>query len=248
MHRLVVFLLLAANALVLSAQEDTLWTDAVLEEDVVDSVQEMFVETPVFEPPSPVAKRPVDSALWKKAEGSLDYSSDKAEPEPEPEIRQYDEPDLKGWHMASAGIFKLLQILAVVIALAGIAYGIYKMLQAPKNSKVRRVDVLLESDDLAEYLLDSDLDVWLREALKAGNYPLAVRILFLKTIKNLALGGHLELSKEKTNRDYLRELRNHPHYDALRRLTRRYEEVWFGNRTLDKAGYDQLAAEFNAVS
>ncbi len=152
------------------------------------------------------------------------------------------------WNLAAAWWGQLLQFLAIVLGLAAIAYGIYRMLQAPKNNKVRRNEVSFESDNLEEYLLDSDLDVWLREAMAAGNYAMAVRIHFLQLIKKLALSNHLTLSMEKTNRDYLRELRGHRDIETFRRLTRRYEEVWYGNRVVDKEVYDSIAADFKSVS
>jgi hypothetical protein len=205
-------------------------------------------ELPAYQPPPAAEPRPIDEQIWKKASGGLDYSADKLEEEPEEAPTSRMPPNMDRWNLAAAWWGQLLQFLAIVLGLAAIAYGIYRMLQAPKNNKVRRNEVSFESDNLEEYLLDSDLDVWLREAMAAGNYAMAVRIHFLQLIKKLALSNHLTLSMEKTNRDYLRELRGHRDIETFRRLTRRYEEVWYGNRVVDKEVYDSIAADFKSVS
>ncbi|MCC6410608.1 MAG: DUF4129 domain-containing protein [Saprospiraceae bacterium] len=233
----------------LDAQEDTVFVDdGAFEETNYDEYSEQVVELPAYQPPPAVEPRPIDEQIWKKASGGLDYSADKVEEEEEEAPTRRMAPNMDSWNIAAAWWGKMFQVLAIIIALAGIAYGIYRMLQAPKNNKVRRNDVSIESDNLEEYLLDSDLDVWLREALAAGNLMLAVRIHFLQMIKKLALSNHLTLSMEKTNRDYLRELRGHRDIAIFRKLTLRYEEVWYGNRPINKEAYESLAADFKSVS
>lgn len=249
LKKIIVLLGLCLGAWALGAQVDTLQTiEPDWGDDVYDADTAFAEQLPAYVPPPAVKPRPVDEKIWEKAAGSLDYSADKPEPEPEKEMPEMDGPSLESWHMAAAWWGKVLQGLAIILAMAGIAYGIYRMLQAPKNSKVRRNDVSIESENLEEYLLENDLDVWLRDALASGNFALAVRIHFLQLIKKLAMSNHLTLSMEKTNRDYLRELRGHRDVETFRKLTLRYEEVWYGNRPMDKEAYDRLAAEFRTVS
>ena len=47
------------------------------------------------------------------------------------------------------------------------------------------------------------------EALAAGNFSLAVRLYYLQVIKTLSEQNAIAWSREKTNRDYLHETREH---------------------------------------
>ncbi len=59
------------------------------------------------------------------------------------------------------------------------------------------------------------------EAENKDEFNLATRYLFLKTLKNLADRGFINFTAEKTNKEYLKEMRQHNYYDKFRELTRR---------------------------
>jgi len=54
-------------------------------------------------------------------------------------------------------------------------------------------------------------------------------------------------SKEKTNRDYLREMRGHRLGTQFRDVTRQYERVWYGNQPLTVEEFARLEPEFKAI-
>ena len=64
-------------------------------------------------------------------------------------------------------------------------------------------------DNLDQYIHETDLERFLREALAQGNYTLAIRLYYLQVIKDLSAKSAIRWSREKTNRDYQRELRSH---------------------------------------
>ena len=107
-----------------------------------------------------------------------------------------------------------------------------------------RDGVEITLDNLDEYLHETDLDRFLREALEKSDYPLAVRIYYLQIIKSLSEKNAIKWSREKTNRDYLRETREYRLGESFRVATRAYERVWYGNQTLSATDYARLEPEF----
>ncbi len=202
-------------------------------------------------PVPPVALRKVDKRQWDGASSGLDYSNDwPTPPTPVKEqgaAGQY--PDMSGWNMATAGIGKILQILAIILAIAAIAYGIFRTLQAPRNRRIGQAQdgTVITAENVDAYIHETDLDRFLREALAAGNYALCIRLYYLQTIKALSEKGSIKWSREKTNRDYLREMREHRLGKEFRENTRAFERVWYGNEVLSAASYQEMEPRFKGL-
>jgi hypothetical protein len=193
-------------------------------------------------------ERPVSEQQWKKAASDLDYSKDvsKQEKPKKKQAPQADGPNpLRNFNTALWG--NVLQILVLLLAVVAIGYGIYRMLQEPRNRRIARDGAEITEENLEAYLHETDLDRFLREALARGDYPQAVRVYFLQVIKHLSESGAILWSKEKTNRDYLREMRAHPQFTDFQRATGTFERVWYGNAPLDAAGFDRVEPEFKVL-
>jgi hypothetical protein len=74
-----------------------------------------------------------------------------------------------------------------------------------------------------------------QEWLDRGDYRMAIRTMLISALQHLAAGGHINLHKNKTNRDYQIELGNRPEQDSFAHLTRIYAWVWYGGFEPDKA-------------
>ena len=196
-----------------------------------------------------VEYRKIEEEKWEKASGGMDYSADVLQPLPE---RRNDTPrstmpnfnwDASKWE----GILKVFAILVLVIL---VGWAAFQMLQSPSNTLVVASDgtpVTLENLDA--YIQETDLERFLREALAAGNYSQAVRIYYLQVIKDLSLKGYIDWKREKTNRDYLREIRNSALAPDFRSATRTFEEVWYGNSAVNESSYQMVSAQMeNLIS
>ncbi|MCB0531729.1 MAG: DUF4129 domain-containing protein [Lewinellaceae bacterium] len=199
---------------------------------------------------SVVEKRPVSTSQWERAAQELDYSRDVPEAKKEKKKKNSDAPsgfpnpfdsiDTQFWGT-------LFQFLAILIAVAAIGYGVYRMMQEPRNKRIARDGAEITVENLEAYLHETDLDQFLREALARRDFSQAVRIYFLQIIKQLSESGAIRWSKEKTNRDYLREMRPHPQYESFRGLTRSYERIWYGNVTVDEKMFSEIEPGFKAL-
>jgi len=228
--------------------QDTLFAPDEVETQYLEeeeSAEYTPFERPPYHPPplEPVAVRTVEKKQWDEAAGTLDYSKDIPKPPKKRKPRNFDANPFD-WTAATQGWGSIWQTLAVMLAIAGIAYGIWWMLQAPRNRLIARDGVEITLDNLDQYLHETDLDRFLREALAQGNFTLAIRLYYLQIIKELSEKNAIRWSREKTNRDYLREMRGHPLAESFRETTRTYEFVWYGNQALDAQGYARLEPQF----
>lgn len=207
----------------------------------------------IFTPPppvSPVARRPVEAAHWTEASNGLDYSDEhKPKPPKPPQKVPSGGSGMIDWGGVGQFGGNLLQGILIVLAVAGIGYGIYRMVQQPRNRAIQRASdgIVITEANLDQYLHETDLQRFLRSALEAGNYALAIRLYYLQIIKNLSQRHLIKWSKEKTNRDYLREVRQHPQYEAFREATRIFERVWYGNAPLRAEEYATLEPQFSRL-
>lgn len=215
-------------------------------EEVYDESAEMTHDDEVFDytppPVKPVAMRQAPEQTWSDATRKLNYSDDVPEP-PKPE-RPSKNINPVDWNMNTAFWGKLLQGLAVILALAAIIYWAFKLIQAPRNRKVAKDGVVITTENIEAYIHETDLERFIREALNAGNFPLAIRMYYLQIIKTLSEKGAIKWSKEKTNRDYLREMRDHRLGKQFRDVTRTYEQIWYGNKPLDMTSFALIEPDF----
>lgn len=199
----------------------------------------------------PAERRAVTEQDWQKAAGGLDYSRDLPERQ-KPEKQPSGTADGPGvprmdWGEPSPFWGNLLQALAIVLAVAAIAYSIYRVIQQPRNRQIAHDGAEITLENLEAYIHETDLDRFLREALAQQNYPLAIRIYFLQAIKDLSQAGAIHWSKEKTNHDYLREMQTHRLAQAFRQATSTFEYVWYGNAPLTQTDFARLEPEFKVL-
>jgi hypothetical protein len=84
----------------------------------------------------------------------------------------------------------------------------------------------------------------LEKAIAMHEYKLAVRILYLKTIKHLSETALIKWKKDKTNALYVSEMIGHPLGKHFAFLTRVYEQAWFSSYEIDNARYFLISNEF----
>lgn len=97
-----------------------------------------------------------------------------------------------------------------------------------------------------ENLFDIDYDSALRRAMAAQNYRLAIRLMYLQTLKELALRNIIQYRQERTNSDYLMQLFQTSYYKDFFRLTRNFEYAWYGQFAVSPTSFEQIRNEFTA--
>ena len=85
------------------------------------------------------------------------------------------------------------------------------------------------------------------KALKEKNYRLATRYLYLKSLKSLANKQIIEWHYEKTNSDYLNEIKDSQLKTLFKRVSYIYDYVWYGEFPIDEESFNKNKADFNQL-
>ena len=91
---------------------------------------------------------------------------------------------------------------------------------------------------------ENDPDSLLRNAIRAGNYRLAVRYLYLQSLHRLSEKKFIEINANKTNYEYVMEVRRHKFANEFASLTLQYEYVWYGEYPVDENLFEQIQGGF----
>ena len=133
-------------------------------------------------------------------------------------------------------------ILATVAGLA-----IYLLAKAevlgflfPKKAQQTGMDY----ENLTENIQEINFEAAIDEAVTLRNFRLAVRLLYLQTLRQLNNAGHIMYKSDKTNRQYVQELANTALQPDFEKLTRRFEFVWYGDFPVDEAQFTTIRDEF----
>lgn len=98
----------------------------------------------------------------------------------------------------------------------------------------------VETDDIFTIPYQKEID----KAVGAGNYRLAVRLLFLRLLRQLSEKNMIQYTQDRTNFDYLLQVQHTPWYQHFFRLTRHYEYVWYGRFGIDRDKFDAIKSDF----
>ncbi len=177
---------------------------------------------------------------WEKAVGKKDYTETYKEIDREEET-QKEERVAKNFNAGSIKTVVIVLIICILVALL-VVLTIH-LLKIKTTHKISNSTKVEEIDDPDQFKL-SDLEQYLMEALGSGNYRLAVRIQFLMLIKALQENDYINWKKEKTNWDYLQEVKEYSFHTDFKYLIKVFEKVWYANYTIKRDTYDQLALKF----
>ncbi len=143
---------------------------------------------------------------------------------------------------ASPGTRIFLWILAGIFIL----FVIYKLFLGDGIFK-RPTKTGAISDNLEEQVTaETDIDGLINNAVKNGNYRLAVRYWYLKSLHHLSDRHLLQLAADKTNYHYVHELKNEVQRNEFASLTLNYEYVWYGEFDVDEQLYRRLENNFSS--
>lgn len=116
--------------------------------------------------------------------------------------------------------------------------GLPRKFQSENKSEPAELDVLKTPTEYDEEVLLAE---------NAGNFNLAVRFLFLKTLSLLNTNGQIEFLPERTNQEYLDTLKDTLLKKKFSRLIRIYEYAWYGDYALKTGQYQEAKELFNQL-
>lgn len=138
---------------------------------------------------------------------------------------------LFSWLSSTLGII----VLAVLIILAVLL--IIKQIDKPKIEKeVNAFSLVFAKEEEIDTI---DWEELVRKALSEKDYRLAIRYAYLNTLKILKGRDLIHWKKDKTNQQYLDELKGDPK-NYFRKIVYIFEYVWYGEFDALRNHYDIL--------
>lgn len=140
----------------------------------------------------------------------------------------------------------LAEILLYILGVFGLLFFILTFLKVDVRGifvkKAQQIPINFE--DLGENLEELDFEGLIKKSRSKGDYRSAVRLVFLETLNILTGAGYIKWKINKTNQDYLGELRLSRFREEFAKLTLSYEYVWYGDNTVDEQAFNTMEKTF----
>lgn len=141
-------------------------------------------------------------------------------------------------------------ILMKIIAVSIIIFVIYLIVKSIMNKEGQWVfgknsdKKLIRYDDLEKNLRIVDFEKLIKETLNAGENRLCIRYYYLWLLKKMSEREIIIWDLEKTNSDYLNEIKNEQLKADFAYLSYLYNYIWYGEFELDVNTFDKAKTAF----
>lgn len=137
-------------------------------------------------------------------------------------------------------IYITIGIIFLLIA----AFYIMKMQKLWLFADNDEKDKYFETEILKENIHEMDFDKLINEAESKERYNVAVRLLFLKLLKQLNDGNVISWEPNKTNREYYYEIKPGVLRNEYDKVSDYFERVWYGEYFITEGIYKRIKPDF----
>jgi len=183
---------------------------------------------------------PIDDNTYLEAKKELGYDKTKRKLALR-ERFQAGEKKKKKKRLVSGVLMRLIAYILVGILFVSVLYMIFANVRIDKEVKLDEATLMEDIEDIEKIDADSEY----KKAIANGNYRLAIRMLFIKSLQKLSAKDIIEWENEKTNRDYAREIEDWKLKQSFRKNASIYELVWYGDIDLDMQRFRAYDLEMN---
>ena len=113
-----------------------------------------------------------------------------------------------------------------------------------KTTKPKKIAESLVYKD--EDIHETDIEALLSKALTNKEYRLAIRYYYLLILKGLSHKKVIDYHKDKTNSEYLFEIKSNDLRDQFSHLSYIYAYVWYGEFPIDENGFLQAKNKYQS--
>lgn len=133
----------------------------------------------------------------------------------------------------------------IVLGIAILVYIIIKVVGAENIFSKKSKDIALSYDILNENIHEIDYETEINKLIEQGKYRLAVRLLYLRTLKKLTDADIIKWQPEKTNYNYLTEITSPNIKTDFSQLTHQFDYIWYGDFPVDAETFSPINESFN---
>lgn len=128
------------------------------------------------------------------------------------------------------------------LAVVAVVWWIVRYVQnRHSNNMKQQVTDLEEEEERNIYSVDFDSEI--AQALAAGNYTRATRLLYLQTLKDLSNAGRIDWQPQKTPTQFTLEVKQ----EAFSNMTYHFLRIRYGGFEADKQLFESMTSLKNAV-
>ncbi len=144
----------------------------------------------------------------------------------------------------------VIEILLKIIAVGIVIFVIYLIVKAIMNDEGQWIfgkssdKKIINYDEIEKNLQLVDFEKLIKEALKSGENRLAIRYHYLWLLKKMAAKEIIEWDVEKTNSDYLYEIKNVKLKEDFAYLSYLYNNIWYGEFDLEEKTSEKAIKAF----
>ncbi|SEQ83953.1 hypothetical protein SAMN05421824_2451 [Hyunsoonleella jejuensis] len=142
------------------------------------------------------------------------------------------------------GPFRFVFYIILAMAVVYLAYALLNeggtgLFTSSKNKNIERHDAIT-----AENIENTDIHTLINQAENDNDYRLAIRYYYLLVLKTLSLKNYIKFEDDKTNTEYLNELRETPFNGAFSYVSYLYNYIWYGRFELEASQYAKAKNNF----
>lgn len=155
---------------------------------------------------------------------------------------------LTGGEEATGVLGFLLSLLPYLLIAGLLALLVWVFLKIDNGRAVihsKHKGVFMGDDE--EIIKNQDIQQLIDQALKDKNYRLAVRYYYLLTLQQLSGKEHIDWQVQKTNHEYIYEIKNNDLRTQFGKLTDVYDYIWYGNFEVDEPAFAKAQHAFNKL-
>jgi hypothetical protein len=144
----------------------------------------------------------------------------------------------------------IIEFLVYLLLTVIVGYFIIKLLVGNSAGSLftRKITSVAAINSKEEHLHSIDLDELIKEALAVKDYRLAIRYMYLKSLKELSLYNFIEWHFDKTNNDYSAEIEDPLVKSNFKKISYVYDYVWYGEFTLDEHSFFNAKKDFDQLT
>ena len=99
-----------------------------------------------------------------------------------------------------------------------------------------------------QIIKNEDIPALIRDAIQQKNYRLAIRYYYLLSLKYLTENETINWEPQKTNEDYIKEIKTNDLRARFKNITRIYDYVWYGEFGVDALKFETLKVSFENLN
>lgn len=148
---------------------------------------------------------------------------------------------------------KVVDVILKILAVFVIIFVIYLIVKAILNEEGQWIlgkssdKHLIHYKDIEKNIHIVDFEKLIKETLKSGEQRLSIRYYYLWLLKKMSDKKIIEWDMEKTNSDYVYEIKSKSLQSDFEYASYLYNYIWYGEFELDKTTFEKAKKKFEKM-